>query len=175
MFLSPPCNLFLPLSLFPLVHFVANNHDGRAVTKLFAKKYQAIAEDALLFDSCHCASDRELTTASFPGCITLAKKIETTTRTWRRPVISRACTCLCLACVPGSIFLARVVAVCTAVHTFLIHSSCSFYEERRRPESLKRWGREEKTLDLDFKLRSLANENRCWRKLREYILHSLQQ
>ena len=40
---------------------------------------------------------------------TLAKKIETTTRTWRRRVISRACTRLCLACVAVSIFLARVV------------------------------------------------------------------
>ena len=43
------------------------------------------------------------------GCTTLAKKIETTTRTWRRRVISRACTRLCLACVAVSIFLARVV------------------------------------------------------------------
>ena len=40
---------------------------------------------------------------------TLAKKIETTARTWRRRVISRACTRLCLACVAVSIFLARVV------------------------------------------------------------------
>ena len=42
---------------------------------------------------------------------TLAKKIETTARTWRRRLISRACTRkrLCLACVPVSIFLARVV------------------------------------------------------------------
>ena len=41
---------------------------------------------------------------------TLAKKIETTARTWRRRVISRACTCLCLACMAVPIFLARVVA-----------------------------------------------------------------
>ena len=41
---------------------------------------------------------------------TLAKKIETTAHTWRRRVISRACTRLCLACVPVSSFLARVVA-----------------------------------------------------------------
>ena len=40
---------------------------------------------------------------------TLAKKIETTPRTWHRRVICRACTRLCLACVPVSIFLARVV------------------------------------------------------------------
>ena len=40
---------------------------------------------------------------------TLAKKIETTARTWHRHVICRACTRLCLACVPVSIFLARVV------------------------------------------------------------------
>ena len=41
---------------------------------------------------------------------TLAKKIETATHTWHRRVICRACTRLCLACVPVSIFLARVVA-----------------------------------------------------------------
>ena len=40
----------------------------------------------------------------YPG-----KKIETTARTWHRRVICRACTRLCLACVPVSIFLARVV------------------------------------------------------------------
>ena len=57
---------------------------------------------------------------------TLAKKIETTARTWHRRVICRACTrlclggsvqkkffvhypLLCLTCVPVSIFLARVV------------------------------------------------------------------
>ena len=40
---------------------------------------------------------------------TLAKKIETTTHTWHRRVICRACTRLCLACGPVSIFLARVV------------------------------------------------------------------
>ena len=40
---------------------------------------------------------------------TLAKKIETNARTWHRRVICRACTRLCLACVPVSIFLARVV------------------------------------------------------------------
>ena len=40
---------------------------------------------------------------------TLAKKIETTARMWHRRVICRACTRLCLACVPVSIFLARVV------------------------------------------------------------------
>ena len=44
----------------------------------------------------------------YPG-----QKIETTTRTWRRRVISRACMRLCLACVPVSIFLARVVLVRT--------------------------------------------------------------
>ena len=37
------------------------------------------------------------------------KKIETTACTWQRRVICRACTRLCLACVPVSIFLARVV------------------------------------------------------------------
>ena len=37
------------------------------------------------------------------------QKIETTARTWHRRVICRACTRLCLACVPVSIFLARVV------------------------------------------------------------------
>ena len=40
---------------------------------------------------------------------TLAKKIETAARTWHRRVIYQACTRLCLACVPVSIFLARVV------------------------------------------------------------------
>ena len=43
---------------------------------------------------------------------TLAKKIETAARTWHRRVIYQACTRLCLACVPVSIFLARVVACC---------------------------------------------------------------
>ena len=38
-----------------------------------------------------------------------AKKIETVARTWHRRVIYQACTRLCLACVPVSIFLARVV------------------------------------------------------------------
>ena len=42
---------------------------------------------------------------------TLAKKIETAARTWHRRVIYQACTRLCLACVPVSIFLARVVDV----------------------------------------------------------------
>ena len=46
---------------------------------------------------------------------TLAKKIETTARTWHRRVICRACTRLCLACVPVSIFLARVVV---SLHLF---------------------------------------------------------
>ena len=40
---------------------------------------------------------------------TLAKKIETTARTLHRCVICRACMRLCFACVPVSIFLARVV------------------------------------------------------------------
>ena len=43
------------------------------------------------------------------GPTTLAKKIETAARTWHRRVICRACTRLCLACVPVSIFLATVV------------------------------------------------------------------
>ena len=42
---------------------------------------------------------------------TLAKKIETIVRTWRRRVIYRACTRLGLACVAVSIFLARVVHI----------------------------------------------------------------
>ena len=49
------------------------------------------------------------TTSVNDNSTTLAKKIETTTRTWLRRVICRACTRLCLACVPVSIFLARVV------------------------------------------------------------------
>ena len=40
---------------------------------------------------------------------TLAKKIETTALMWHRRVICRACTRLCLACVPVSILLAAVV------------------------------------------------------------------
>ena len=51
---------------------------------------------------------------------TLAKKIETTAHTWRRRVISRACTRLCLACVPVSIFLARVVQDPFRRYTFVI-------------------------------------------------------
>ena len=39
----------------------------------------------------------------------MRKKIETTARTWHRRVICRACTRLWLACMPVSIFLARVV------------------------------------------------------------------
>ena len=35
------------------------------------------------------------------------KKIETTVRTWHRRVICRACTRLCLACVPVSIFFGQ--------------------------------------------------------------------
>ena len=46
----------------------------------------------------------------YPG-----QKIETTTRTWHRRVICRTCTLLCLACVPVSIFLARVVPPATFV------------------------------------------------------------
>ena len=42
---------------------------------------------------------------------TLVKNIETTACTWHRRVICRACTRLCGACVPVSIFLARVVCV----------------------------------------------------------------
>ena len=40
------------------------------------------------------------------------KKLRTAARTWRRRVISRACTRLCLACITVSSFLARVVEVC---------------------------------------------------------------
>ena len=39
----------------------------------------------------------------YPG-----QKIETTARTWRRRVICRACTRLCLTCVPVSIFFGQV-------------------------------------------------------------------
>ena len=45
----------------------------------------------------------------------IAIAMQPATRTWRRRVISRACTRLCLACVAVSIFLARVVACSTAV------------------------------------------------------------
>ena len=37
----------------------------------------------------------------------IASAMQPATRTWRRRLISRACTCLCLACVAVSIFLAR--------------------------------------------------------------------
>ena len=42
-----------------------------------------------------------------PIATTLAKKIETTARTWHRRVICRACTRLCRACVPVSIFFGQ--------------------------------------------------------------------
>ena len=54
---------------------------------------------------------------------TLAKKIETTARTWHRRVICRACTRLCLACVPVSIFLARVVLCTRRRHCSLTRDS----------------------------------------------------
>ena len=49
---------------------------------------------------------------------TLAKNIETAARTWHRRVIYQACTRLCLACVPVSIFLARVVLWTIIKHVF---------------------------------------------------------
>ena len=45
----------------------------------------------------------------------IAITMQPATCTWRRRLISRACTSLCLACVAISIFLARVVASSTAV------------------------------------------------------------
>ena len=64
--------------------------------------------------SSHLSDDRILLTfvklrATEKSSTTLAKKIETNARTWHRCVICRACTRLYLACVPVSIFLARVV------------------------------------------------------------------
>ena len=75
--------------------------------------------------------DLELYILHINTCIhtTLAKKIESTARTWHRRVICRACTRLCLACVPVSIFLARVVYVCMAcmcIHT-CVHACTHTY------------------------------------------------
>ena len=50
----------------------------------------------------------------FPST-SLAKKIDTTACTWHRRVICRAWTRLCLACVPVSIFLARVVLLLSSI------------------------------------------------------------
>ena len=65
---------------------------------------------------------RHMAKASF--ILPWPKKIETTARTWHRRVICRACTCtrLCLACVPVSIFLARVVPHAWVTNT---KSKCS--------------------------------------------------
>ena len=60
------------------------------------------------------------------------KKIETAARTWHRRVICQACTRLCLACVPVSIFLARVV-VCRA--GILVHR---LHLPRKPKESLRK-------------------------------------
>ena len=54
---------------------------------------------------------------------TLAKKIETTARTWRRRVISRACTRLCLACVPVSIFFGHVSSFARIFSEAIRHAS----------------------------------------------------
>ena len=44
------------------------------------------------------------------------KKIETTARTWHRRVICRACTRLCLACVPVSIFFGKGSTIYEPAH-----------------------------------------------------------
>ena len=61
---------------------------------------------------------------------TLAKKIETTAHTWRRRVISRACTRLCLTRVAVSIFLARVVELFSFCGASLSTSQSSLPQTR---------------------------------------------
>ena len=80
-------------------------------------KFGTEADALILPGSCQWKWNWPLPRITLWGCYytvcvhtTLAKKIETTARTWHRRVICRACTRLCLACVPVSIFLARVVS-----------------------------------------------------------------
>ena len=93
---------------------------GERVSTVFAqqtskkKNWAARRVRGLRSDRPYCKSLRARKTSNSLGSFntvtltlltsTLAKKIETTAYMWRRCVISRACTRLCLACVAVSIF-----------------------------------------------------------------------